>query len=97
MGMNMVEKNFYFSLPLPFCLILYSLPCGLWGLNANVLVFHLLFDLTGFIKSNQMCALLILPPQQRHREKDRNISHYLCNLIISPTTVEYSDALHENY
>lgn len=53
---------------------LYSLPRGLWGLNANVLVLHLLLDPTGFIKSNQLRAPLSLRPRNRHGEKNRNMS-----------------------
>lgn len=59
-------SSFFCSLPLSPPLssslfyFLYSLPCGLWGLNANVLVFHLLLDPTGFIESNQICWLPLL-------------------------------------
>ena len=53
---------------------LYSLPHGLRGLNANVLVLHLLLDPTGFIKSNQLCAPLSPRPRNRHGEESRNMS-----------------------
>lgn len=36
-----------------------ALPSGLCGLNANVVVFHLLLDPTGLIRSNQLCARVL--------------------------------------
>lgn len=65
-----------------FFFFLYSVPRRLRGLGANVLVFHLLFNPTGFIKSNQMCALLIPLHLNRCKEVSRRIFVCMCRCIF---------------
>lgn len=71
----------FFSPPLPL-LILFSVFTATWTLESQCKCPGVpLTPPTGFIKSNQMCALLIPPPC--NREKNSNISLYVCEFIIS--------------